>query len=211
MQWVLRMERIRSELALFILSEIIILGLFFEISRGVLVFYLYMVVTPFLFVVMSYYLTDVKKTISRTILSKDMVIFLVFLFAWLYIYSLTRNGLEYVFQTAYYPVFLEEYNFRFLMTRFLKRYVGEGRAIVIQAILYALAYASFLVYSPAGYPGLYAVFFVLDNFAMSCIYGAIYYLRKNIYIDISIHLSLYLMDVFLPASLGWLAYVSTPV
>lgn len=167
--------------------------------------------TPVLFVIMSYFLADVKISLKQVFLSKDIVIFISVLSAWLYIYAITRSGTDYVFQTLYYPAFLEEFNFRFLIVRFLSKYIGVGRSVIIQAVVYAAVYSSFLVYSPAGYPGLYSFFFVADNFAMSCIYGGIYYLRKNIYIDLSLHLSLYVMDVFLPASLGWLAYVSTPV
>lgn len=205
------MKRSLLEWALFLSSESLILGLFFNISRGIIIFDLYMTITPVCFFIMSYCLGEVKVSLRQALLNRDLVIFISILSIWLYVYAITRNGPDYVFQTLYYPAFLEEFNFRFLIIRFLSRYVGLGRSIVIQAAIYAAVYSNFLVYSPAGYPGMYSFFFVADNFAMSIIYGAIYYLRRNIYFDLTIHLSLYVMDVFLPASMGWLAYVSTPV
>ena len=204
------MER-SLELTLFFLSEAIIIGLFYVVSQSEVFFYLYLSVTPVLFAVLSYYLLDIRAVIQKVLLSRDLIVFAAIFVLWLYLYAVTRNGPSYVIETAYFPAFLEEFNFRFIVIRFLARYAGEGRAIIVQALLYTVAYGSYLVFAPAGYRGAYALLFVLDNFAMSCFYGAIYYLRKNVYFDLSIHMSLYLMDVFLPASLGWLAYTFTPV
>ncbi len=200
-----------SELMVFALGEFITIALFFLLSKGPLVFYLYMCLSPLIFVLLCLYLKDVRSAVRKMLTSRDLVIFAAVFFIWLYLYSISRNGPLFVVETAYFPAFLEEFNFRFIMVVFLKRYIGEGRAVVLQSLLYSVAYSNYLVFSPTGYPGFYLELFIIDNIAMACIYGAIYYLRKNIYIDISIHMSLYLMDVFLPASMGWIAYISTPV
>ncbi len=200
-----------SEIVIFVVCESILISLFFFLSKGTLVFYLYIGLSPLIFAFLCFYLKDVRSTVGQMLQSRDLVIFIAVFFIWLYLYAISGNGTLFVLETSYFPVFLEEFNFRFIIIVFLKRYIGEGRAVIIQSLLYSVAYSNYLVFSPTGYPGLYLELFIIDNIAMACIYGAIYYLRKNIYIDISIHMSLYLMDVFLPASMGWIAYVSTPV
>ena len=177
-----------SELTVFTLGEFITIALFFFLSRGPLVFYLYIGLSPLIFVLLCLYLSDVRSAIRKMLMSRDLVIFVSVFFIWLYLYSISRNGPLFVVETAYFPAFLEEFNFRFIMVVFLKRYIGEGKAVVLQSLLYSVAYSNYLVFSPTGYPGFYLELFIIDNIAMACIYGAIYYLRKNIYIDISIPL-----------------------
>lgn len=174
-------------------------------------YYLYLAATPVLFFLASYWSKDIRENLFRTLLSKDSLIFFSAIVIWLFLYAASHNGPLYVFETAYYPVFLEEYNFRFILLFLLKRKYSLGQAIVVQALLYAVFYSSFLVFYPSGFPGVFSELFFLDNFSMAILYGFIYYLRKNFYIPATIHLSLYLMDVFLPASLGWLPQIMTPV
>lgn len=193
-----------------LLTEPVIFALFYLSQVHVAFYYAYLCVTPFLFFLVSYYVDDIRKLVWRVLLNKDSIVFFSVLAIWLFLLAATHNGPVYVFQTAYFPVFLEEFNFRFILIQFLRRKVTLGRAVIIQAFLYALFYMSFLLFYPSGYPGLYAELFILDNFSMALIYGGIYYIRRNFYIPAAIHISLYLMDLFLPASLGWLAYVTTP-
>ena len=185
--------------------------MFYLMQVDAIFYYLYLSVTPLLFVVISYSLPEIRNAVSATLLSKDFMILISVLLFWLYLYALTRNGPVYVFETAYYPVFLEEFNFRFLIIMFLQRRFPIGQAIIIQAVLYSLLYLSFILFQGPGYPGIFMELFMIDNFAMAVTYGAIYYFRKNFYIAAAVHMSLYLMDVFLPSSLGWIAYVTTPV
>lgn len=203
--------QLNRENLLVLITEPIIFALFYLIQVGTLFYYLYLGVLPLLFILIGYYVKDVRSVIARTLLHKDSIIFYTALMIWLFLLAATHNGPLYVFETAYYPVFLEEFNFRFILIQFLRRRFSLGRSVVIQSAMYAAFYASFLIFYPSGYPGIFTELFILDNFSMALVYGAIYYFRKNFYIPATLHLSFYLIDIFLPASLGWLPYVTTPV
>lgn len=188
-----------------------IFALFYLIQINVYFYYLYLAVTPVLFILASVYVEDIRKEIYRVVLHKDAVYFFSLIAIWLFLYAATKNGPLYVFETAYYPVLIEEFNFRFILIVLLRRRFAPGQAVVVQALLYALFYGSFLVFYPSGFPGVFMELFIFDNFAMAILYGFIYYFRKNFYIPASIHMSLYLITVFLPASLGWIPQITTPV
>lgn len=191
--------------------ETLIFALFYLFQVSVIFYYLYLAVTPVLFFLASYYSEDIRSNLFHALLHKDSIVFFSALIVWLFLYAASHNGPLYVFETAYYPVFLEEYNFRFVLIFLLRRRYTFGQAIVVQALLYALFYSSFLVFYPSGFPGVFSELFFIDNFSMAILYGFIFYIRKNFYIPATIHLSLYLVDVFLPASLGWFPQVTTPV
>lgn len=192
-------------------AEAAIFVMFYLIQVNFDYYYVYIGVTPLLFFLMSYYIPDIRNALSKTLLHRDSIYFYSILTIWLFVFAASRNPPLYVFETAYYPVFLEEFNFRFILIHLLKTRFTTGQSIVIQALLYALFYGSFLLFYPSGYPGIFFEFFLFDNFSMALFYGIIYYFRKNFYIPETIHLSLYMLSVFLPASLGWLPYVTTPV
>ncbi len=194
-----------------ILLEPAIFVLFYLIQVNVYFYYLYLAATPLLFLLASWYVEDIRKALYRALLHKDAIFLFSSLAIWLFLYAATKNGPLYVFETAYYPVFLEEFNFRFILMVLLKRRFADGQAVALQALLYAIFYSSFLLFYPTGFPGVFAELFFFDNFAMAAMYGLIYYFRKNFYIAATVHLALYLMTVFLPASLGWLPQVTTPV
>lgn len=194
-----------------ILLEPAIFVLFYLIQVNVYFYYLYLAATPLLFLLASWYVVDIRKALYRALLHKDAIFFFSSLAIWLFLYAATKNGPLYVFETAYYPVFLEEFNFRFILMVLLKRRFADGQAVALQALLYAIFYSSFLLFYPTGFPGVFAELFFFDNFAMAVMYGLIYYFRKNFYIAATVHLALYLMTVFLPASLGWIPQVTTPV
>ncbi len=194
-----------------LIIEPAIFGLFYLIQVGVLFYYLYLGLTPMLFVLASYYVPDIRRELYSVLLHKDSIIFFSLMAIWLFLYAATKNGPLYVFETAYYPVFIEEFNFRFILLILLRRKFAPGQSVVIQAVLYAIFYSSFLLFYPSGYPGVFLELFLFDNFSMAILYGFIYYFRKNFYIPASIHMSLYLISVFLPASLGWIPQITTPV
>lgn len=194
-----------------IFFEAAIFVMFYLIQVNTYFYYLYIGATPLIFLLASVYIKDVRNAIYKVLLHKDLTVLLTVILVWLFLFAATHNGSLYVLETAYYPVFLEEFNFRFLLITFLRRKLSFGQSIVIQAMLYSLFYASFLVFYPSGFPGVFLELFILDNFSMAIVYGVLYYFRKNFYIATSLHLSLYMMSVFLPASLGWLPQVTTPV
>lgn len=191
--------------------EAAIFVMFYLIQVNVYFYYLYIGATPLLFFLASVYFKDIRGSIYRVLLNKDLIILISAIFIWLFLFAATHNGPLYVFETAYYPVFLEQFNFRFLIITFLRRRFTFGQSIVLQGLLYALFYSSFLLFYPSGFPGVFFELFIIDNFSMAIVYGVIYYFRKNFYIAATLHLSLYLISVFLPASLGWLPQVTTPV
>lgn len=207
----MKLTQLRLNTALFIVAEAVIFALFYLFQVNVIFYYLYLGVTPLIFFLVSYYSDDIRKDLFKTLLHKDSIIFFSALFLWLFLYAASHNGPLYVFETAYYPVFLEEFNFRFILLYLLKRRYALGQAIVLQGILYALFYSSFLLFYPTGFPGIFSELFFIDNFSMAILYGFIYYFRKNFYIPATIHMSLYLVSVFLPASLGWFPQITTPV
>lgn len=194
-----------------VLLEAAIFAMFYLIQVNVYFYYLYIGATPLLFFLASVYFTDIRGSIYRVLLNKDIVILISAIFIWLFLFAATHNGPLYVFETAYYPVFLEEFNFRFLIITFLRRKYSFGQSIVLQGLLYALFYSSFLLFYPTGFPGAFLELFIIDNFSMAIVYGVLYYFRKNFYIAATLHLSLYLISVFLPASLGWIPQITTPV
>ncbi|MEM3676090.1 MAG: hypothetical protein QXV22_03425, partial [Thermoplasmataceae archaeon] len=147
----------------------------------------------------------------RSFSSINIVLFATVLMIWLYLYALNRYSLRYVFDTLYYPVMLEEFNFRLVILNVLGKILGFQRAIIVQAVLFSVFYLSVLYYAPLGYPGIYFYLFPLDNFMMWIIYGALYTIKKSVLLPISLHLSLYVMDVFIPPSLAWLPYTLSPV
>ena len=194
-----------------VILEAAIFAMFYLIQVNVYFFYLYIGVTPLVFLFASVHFRDVRGAIYKVLLNNDLVILTTAMLLWLFIFAATHNGPLYVIETAYYPVFLEEFNFRFLIITFLRRKYSLGQSIVIQGALYAIFYSSFLLFYPTGYPGAFFELFIIDNFSMAIVYGLLYYLRKNFYIAATLHLSLYLISVFLPASLGWFPQITTPV
>lgn len=201
----------RLEKLLPFVFEIAIFAMFYLIQLGTLYYYVYIGLTPLLFLLSSVYFKDVRRLIYKVLLNKDLIILISAIFIWLFIFAATNNGPLYVFETAYYPVFLEQFNFRFLIITFLRRRFSFGQSIVIQGVLYSIFYASYIFFYPTGYPGAFLELFIIDNFSMAIVYGVLYYFRKNFYLAATLHLSLYLISVFLPASLGWIPEVTTPV
>ena len=181
--------------------------LFFDFS-WLFTFYIY--ATPFLLICILY-IARKNIHLEQNFLSRDFFVFLGILFLWLYIYALMRQPTLYVLSIAYYPAFLEELNFRYIIPELLSGKTGMGKAIIIQGVLYTIFYAGLPILKPGSYPGVYEYIFFFDNFVMSIFYGSIYYLRKSIYLDITLHMSFYLIEIFLTPATAWIATVLAPV
>ncbi|MCL4341148.1 MAG: CPBP family glutamic-type intramembrane protease [Candidatus Thermoplasmatota archaeon] len=181
--------------------------LFFDFS-WLFTFYIY--VTPFLLIAIIY-LARKRIHVERNFLSKDFFVFLGILFLWLYVYALMKQSTLYVLSIVYYPAFLEELNFRYIIPELLSGKTGMGKAIIIQSVLYMIFYAGLPILKPGSYPGIYEYIFFFDNFVMSIFYGSIYYLRESIYLDVTLHMSFYLIELFLTPATAWIATVLAPV
>ncbi|OWP56222.1 MAG: hypothetical protein B2I17_06975 [Thermoplasmatales archaeon B_DKE] len=205
-------QAVRLRYALFIAFEIIIFALFFGsyLIGQEFLYYLYLGLTPFFLLILIYLRGDLKKNLSRLILSRDLIILLVVITAWFYLYAVYRDSLSYLAVVLYVPVLLEELNFRYVIITYLAPIFRGGMAVIIQAVLYVAFYSIVLITYPAGYPGILSEFFLMDMFSIGLIYGSIYFLRKNIYIDMAIHFSLWAMIPFTPAWLIWLPYSMAP-
>lgn len=207
------MKSKRGRFAILIVLELILFSLFYlnlYLVNDAWPFYLYIGLFPIILFYLVYISDHARKMLKTVFLSKDLIIFLVVISVWFYIYALEKISLGYIFSTLYFPVLIEELNFRFVITEYLTEVTTFARAVVLQAILYTLLYSSYLVVLPGAYPGLYGPFFFIDMLSVGLIYGVVYYLRRNLYIDISFHLSLWLMAGIIPYLLIWIPYTFAP-
>lgn len=173
-------------------------------------FYLYIGLFPLIAFFLVYISPGAKKDLRHLLVSKDMVVLISVIVVWVYIYELENLPVSYIFSTLYFPVLIDEINFRFIVTSYVSEKIGMGKAVVVQALLFTLLYSGYLIILPGSYPGPYAPLFVIDMVAVGLIYGAVYYLRRNLYIDISTHLSLWLMAAVIPYLLVWIPYTFAP-
>ena len=203
----------RLRMAVFSLLEIVLFSLFYlnlYLTDSSVPFYLYVGLFPVIFLILVYLSDTARKKIRDLVVSKDLVIFLIVISFWIYVYALEKLPIPYIFSTLYFPVLIEELNFRFVVTNYLAEVMSLPRAVVVQAFLYTILYSSYIVVLPGSYPGPYAPLFVIDMLSVGLIYGAVYYFRKNLYIDISFHLSLWLMAAVIPYLLVWIPYTFAP-
>lgn len=207
----MKSKRLRH--ALFFLFEAILFSLFYLtlwIKNSALPFYLYIGLFPIFMFFLVYWSDNARSKLRTLLVSKDMIFFFIVLSAWIYIYALEKVSIPFVFSILYFPVLIEELNFRFIIMEYVSEYVGPSRAVIIQAISYMLLYAGYLVFLPGSYPGIYAPLYIIDMLSMGLVYGAVYYVRKNLYIDMSVHLSLWLMAEVIPYLLVWIPYTLAP-
>jgi len=197
----------------FILLELVLFALFYinlYLTDSSLPFYLYVGLFPPILFFLVYISESSRKELKKLLLSKDMIVLFAVISVWIYIYALDKLSIPYIFSTLYFPVLIEELNFRYLITSYLSEVMSLPRAIVVQAFLYTLLYASYIIVLPGSYPGIYAPLFIIDMLSVGLIYGAVYYIRRNLYIDISFHLSLWLMAAVIPFLLVWIPYTFAP-
>ncbi|MCL5786448.1 MAG: hypothetical protein M1151_07295 [Candidatus Thermoplasmatota archaeon] len=156
--------------------------------------------------------SDLRKSLTDLVASKDMAILMIAVAAWILIFAVFRQDTYQLL--LYFPAYLDEINFRFVIQRKLTGYVGKEKAVLAQALAFTLFYSSFTVFEQAGYPWPYNLLDLLDTFSMGILYGIIYYFRRNVYGDIALHLSflgLSYMAQYMPLSFYWIPYIFSPI
>lgn len=196
----------------FLILEIVIFLLFYSIYLSWLPYsyILYVSITPVILCTLIYLQGDLKNRMKKFLLSRDIIILLAILTGWYYAYALYGIATSYLTTVLYAPVLLEELNFRYVVMEYIGKVMKAGSAVIAQAALYTIFYLSVLIATPGAYPGLYYWFFIIDLFSIGLIYGVVYLLRKNIYIDVALHFTLWAMIPFTPLWLAWLPYSMAP-
>lgn len=200
--------------ALFILTELVAFGLYYGFLAAVHntpesggLYTLYLIIVPVLIGVTILQDTEIRNVLIGCLTRKDWIIFVAALFVWGYLFALHGFSPLYMF---YELAFIDEFNFRFLVPTVLSHYISREMSVLVQALLFTALYANYIVFEPAAYPGLYAPLYLISIFAMGIIYGTVAYLRRNFYLDLVIHQSLYDIIYFSPPIPGWIAYSFLP-
>ncbi len=201
-------------LYLFIITEIFIFSTFYAIyAFSPLSPYprffdlLYLAVVPILLMVTIASDPDLRKIAFQWMGHYDWVFLVAAIFIWGYLFAYFGfSPLDLFYEIA----FIDEINFRFLMYNVLCRYVSREKAVIIQGLLFALLYMSYYIFRPGAYPGIYGPLFVIDMVLMGLLYGFIVYFRKNLYLDLLLHLSLFDAIYFSPPIPGWIPYLMLP-
>lgn len=201
------------ETVLFVFMQLIIFVMFYLSMSAYadIFFYLYIGITPVIFIILISKIRILRENAVKSLASKDMIIFFSVMVIWLFLYPILHQYAPYVVEISYYPVILEEINFRFIIARFIGKFTGLRKATVYQAILFAVFYLSVPIMEPGSYPGIYLPLFIFDTFGIGLVYGAFYYIRKNIYLSASLHLALYALSPIVPAGWGFIPYTLTEV
>lgn len=201
------------ETLLFVFMQIIIFVLFYlSLSPyAEIFFYLYMGIAPVIFIILISKIRVLREDVVKSLASKDMIIFFSVMVLWLFVYPILHQYTPYVIEISYYPVILEEINFRFIIARYIGKFTGLRKATIFQAVLFAVFYLSVPIMEPNSYPGIYLPLFIFDTFGIGLVYGALYYIRKNIYMSASLHLALYALSPIVPAGWGFIPYTLTEV
>ncbi len=193
-----------------IIAEGVIFLLFYAtmapLPNSTLIYPAFEILVPVCLGLMFWFNRGVAWTAVKSLGNPDMFVFFFVLLFWIYIFAIKHINVISVF---WEPEFVDEINFRLFLIPFLAIFIGTKKAVFVQSVLFALYYFSFLVFFPQAYPGIYYTLFIVDMFSMGILYGVIYMIRKSIYIDMSIHLSLYAMS-FVVVSLGWIPYLFLP-
>ena len=180
-------------------------------AAGDLFYYLYVAFTICFTIYVSLTDKDLRSSLGQLVGSKDMIALMVIMVAWILVFAIAGQDTYQLF--LFYPVYLDEINFRFVIQRKVASYLGPGRAVVVQAVLFTLFYSSYFIFEVHGYPYPYNFLAIIDTFSMGIIYGLLYYFRKNIYWDLALHFSaigISYVAQFLPGYLIWLPYVLSP-
>lgn len=162
---------------------------------------------PVLLVVYIYLNHDLRDAGLATLKSKHVFLFIAAVSVWWYVFALNKLSLMSLF---YAPAIIDEINFRLVVTNFFRKYTGITPAIIIQAVMFMALYANYAFFEPASIPGLFFPLYLVDMFMMGILYGAIYYVTRNIYLDTILHNSLYILSYVVPISLAWIPYVMLP-
>lgn len=205
------MQTRKRTFILFLLTETIVFLLFYlvlafltQLPLSATMYYLYLSVVPIMLIITIASDHELVENAIKNIESRDWPLLVTALFIWGYIFAFNKFS---PFDIFYGIAIIDEINFRFLMLNMLSRYVRREYAVIIQAALFMLLYMNYVIFEYKGYPGIYAPLYVIDIFSMGILYGAIAYLRKSIYIDLIIHLSLFDVIYFTPPVPYWIPYV----
>lgn len=201
------------ETVLFVILESVIFILFYlSLSAFAdIFFYIYIGIAPLIFAILISKIRILRENALKSLVSKDLIIFFSVMVVWLFLYPILHQYAPYVVEISYYPVILEEINFRMIIARYIGKFTGLRKATVIQAVLFAVFYLSVPIMEPYAYPGIYLPLFIFDTFGIGLVYGALYYVRKNIYLSASLHLTLYALSPIVPAGWGFIPYTLTEV
>ena len=72
-------------------------------------------ISPLIFVVLISQIRVLKENAVQSLASKDMIIFFSVMGIWLFLYPILHQYAPYVVEISYYPVILEEINFRMII------------------------------------------------------------------------------------------------
>ncbi|MCL4335122.1 MAG: CPBP family intramembrane metalloprotease [Candidatus Thermoplasmatota archaeon] len=208
------MERRLLEIIFFVLAETFIfstwfLFLFFVRRTGVseVLYELNIYLSPVLLIFLSCYDLDLRKALMNTLRSKDVFILIAAFTVWGFIFAYYGENAIGMF---YLPAIAQEINFRLVIFNFLRKYMSDFPAVILQALLFMVFYSNYVIFEPEGWPGIQLPIYLIDMLIMGIIYGALYYIRKSIYIDIILHNSLFDLILVLPAFLGFIPYTMLP-
>lgn len=209
------MQRRLYEILFFVSVEAVIFALYYlflyfvpislYVSNKLYITYEYG--TPLLLGLFIWHDRDLRKAALLTLKSKDVFFLIAAIFIWGYVFALNGISPANIF---YAPAIIDEINFRLVVTNFFKKFTKAGTATIIQAFMFMMLYANYIVFEQGGFPGIYTPLFLVDMFMMGILYGAIYFVRKNVYLDIVLHNTLYVLSYIVPASLAVIPYVMLP-
>lgn len=152
------------------------------------------------------------ESLSRAFVATDFIVLVATLSFWFFLYAYYGFGRDQVLVTLYAPVIIEEVNFRFIMMEYIGRHIGREKALVIQALLFGLWYGYYELFYQGTYPNIFLSFvFIVSMVSIGAVYGVIYYFRKNVYITMSLHLSLLLLALpVVPWYVNLVSYLMGP-
>lgn len=198
----------------FIILEAVIFGvfLFFEICPGKMTYMLYIYGLPLAIAATIVLDKGLRNRVAESFVSADFLILAGAIAFWFFIYSFYGFGRWQVLISLYAPVILEEVNFRFVLLEYLGRKIGMEKAVLTQGLLFGLWYLYYELVYQGTFPNLFlTITFVISMITIGIIYGAIYYIRKNVYIPMALHLTLLLMVLpIMPWWVDLLSYLMGP-
>lgn len=184
----------------------------FTIFVGYFTYLLYLVAVPAVMVTIIVLDRDLLSNVSRAFVSTDFLVLVATVSIWFFIYALYGFGRNQVLMAVYAPVIIEELNFRFILIEYAGKHIGREKAVAVQAILFGLWYGYYELFYQGAFPNIFLSFvFIVSMISIGALYGVIYYFRKNVYIPMSIHLSLLLIALpIVPWYVTILSYLMGP-
>lgn len=199
----------------FILLEAVVFVIYyvFTIFVSYNTYLLYIIGLPAVLITIILLDRGLTDGLSEAFVSADFIVLVATISFWFFIYSLFSFGRFQVLTAVYAPVILEEVNFRYILMEYVGRHMGKGRALIIQAFLFAIWYLYYELFYQGTYPNAFISFlFVFSMFSIGIVYGLIYYFRKSPYIGMSLHLSLLMMILpIVPWYINLISYLMGPV